>query len=139
MKLAILMILSSIQVYGQNMFPIQLSFENAKSINVEILQIIAKEVNGEEEFVSFIEDAKAQWLKIDSLHYFIQFPPNGYYVVTTTDKESLKTKSLYVRTANIHLENPISLAANFGNDNMMDIRFNKSKNLYEYCVLIREE
>jgi len=133
------MVLSCIQAYGQNMFPIQLSFENAKSINVEILQIITKEVNGEEEFVNFVEDAKAQWLKIDSLHYFIQLPPNGFYVVTTTDIETLKTKSLYVRTANQHRENPMILSANFENDNMMEIRFNKSKNLYEHCVLIREE
>ncbi len=120
------------------MFEISLDADSTESIRVEVLQIITDYVNGGEVFITLIEDTKAQNIKIDSLHYFIRIPLNGFYLVTTTCMKTQKSKDLYVRTSNVTFDTPRILTAHFETQNGMSIRYDKEQNSYLYKILYAE-
>ena len=138
MRLLIVALFCYMQVTSQSMFNISLSIKPSDSVSIEVLQIITDTVNGNEEFVTFLEDAKAQNLQIDSIHYFISLPLNGIYMVKATCLKTLKRKDLYVRTSNQPLENTFNLDADFTNENGMNIWYDYELKNYMFSILYEE-
>ena len=105
-------------------------------VNLETEEFVLVDFRPEDKFFSFYISSPIN--KLDSNHYIIHLPPGGFYTITTTDEESSKIKSLYIRTVDQKIS-PLVVITDFSNGNGMYVAFNEETKLYRYMTLKKEE
>jgi hypothetical protein len=139
MKLLILLTLTCFQAVAQNMFPILLSTKYSNKVEVKVLEIISVQKDDNDfygDISEYIENDKVKVTHIDSSHYYIKLPPNGFFFVTAYEPSTDKLKSLFVRTGNVY-HNLLNLSTDFKNTTATAVWYDKNLNKYRTEIVKR--